>query len=147
MKYSEAGLGRIFVMRLEDGEILHDEIESFAAKKSINSAAVIALGGADKDSKLIVGPREGRNEAIEPMEALLDGVHEIAGVGTIFPNEQDKPTLHMHAACGREKSTVTGCVRAGVKTWHIMEVIILELTGTDAKRKFEESTGFSLLNP
>jgi len=134
-------------MRLEDGEILHEEIEGFAAEKSINSAAVIALGGADKDSKLIVGPREGRSEAIEPMEALLDDVHEIAGVGTIFPDEDEKPVLHMHAACGREKATVTGCVRAGVKTWHIMEVIILELTGSGAKRRFEQSTGFSLLSP
>jgi len=147
MKYSEAGLGRVFVMRLEDGEILHEEIEKFAAEKGVKAAAVIALGGADKESGLIVGPREGRSETIEPMEALLDDVHEIAGVGTIFPDEQDKPTLHMHAACGREKATVTGCVRAGVKTWHVMEVIILELTGSSAKRKFEQSTGFSLLSP
>jgi len=147
MKYSEAGLGRIFVMRLEDGEILHEEIEGFAAEKGIKAAAVIALGGADKGSKLIVGPREGRSKVVEPMEALLDEVHEIAGTGTIFPDDENNPKLHMHAACGREKNTVTGCVRAGVKTWHVMEVIILELTGTDAKRRFEKETGFSLLNP
>lgn len=134
-------------MRLEDGEILHEEIESFAAEKGVKAAAVIALGGADGESKLVVGPKEGRSDAIEPMEAVLDDVHEIAGVGTIFPDEEDVPKLHMHGACGREKSTVTGCVRAGVKTWHVIEVIIFELTGSDAKRRFEQSTGFSLLNP
>ncbi|NIT59971.1 MAG: DUF296 domain-containing protein, partial [Aliifodinibius sp.] len=30
MKYSEAKQGRIFVIRLEDGDIVHDEIERFA---------------------------------------------------------------------------------------------------------------------
>jgi predicted DNA-binding protein with PD1-like motif len=29
MKYSEAKQGRVFVMRLEDGDIVHDEIERF----------------------------------------------------------------------------------------------------------------------
>jgi predicted DNA-binding protein with PD1-like motif len=31
MKYSEAKPGRIFVIRLEDGEIVHEVIEAFAA--------------------------------------------------------------------------------------------------------------------
>lgn len=30
MKYSEARPGRIFVLRLEDGEIVHEVIERFA---------------------------------------------------------------------------------------------------------------------
>ena len=30
MKYSEAKPGRIFVIRLEDGDIVHEAIESFA---------------------------------------------------------------------------------------------------------------------
>ncbi|MBA3036272.1 MAG: DUF296 domain-containing protein, partial [Desulfobacterium sp.] len=30
MKYSEAKQGRIFVVRLEDGETVHEEIEKFA---------------------------------------------------------------------------------------------------------------------
>jgi len=147
MKYSQAGFGRVFILRLEDGEILHEEIERFAMEESIKSAAVIAICGADRESRLIVGPKEGRSKTIEPMETLLDEVHEIMGVGTIFPDEQNKPVLHMHASCGRKESTVTGCVRKGVKTWHIMEVVILEITGSNAKRKFDASTGFSLLNP
>jgi len=147
MKYSQASLGRVFILRLEDGEILHEEIERFAMEKSIKSASVVAIGGADRESKLIVGPREGRSKTIEPMETLLDEVHEIAGVGTIFPDEKNSPKLHMHISCGREKSTVTGCVRQGVKTWHIMEVIIFELIDTTAKRRFDVGTGFALLEP
>ena len=145
MRYSQAKQGRTFIIRLEDGDIVHEEIEKFAREKSIKAAALIILGGADKGSKLIVGPEHGRREPIIPMEHILDNVHEIAGTGTIFPNEKDKPVLHMHMACGRETSSVTGCVRKGVKVWHIMEVILFELVDTTAVRAFEPTTGFELL--
>ncbi|MFP3976239.1 MAG: PPC domain-containing DNA-binding protein [Dehalococcoidia bacterium] len=147
MKYSEAKQGRTYVIRLEDGEIIHEEIERFANEKSIKAAALIIIGGADKDSKLVVGPEHGRTESIVPMEQILNNVHEMVGTGTIFPDEKGKPTLHMHIACGRESSTVTGCVRKGVKTWHILEVILFELIDTSAVRALDPITGFELLNP
>lgn len=147
MRYSQAKQGRIFIIRLEDGDIVHEEIEKFSREKSIKAAALIILGGADKGSKLIVGPEHGRREPIIPMEHILDNVHEIAGTGTIFPDEKGKPILHMHMACGRKTSSVTGCVRKGVKVWHIMEVILFELVDTTAVRAFEPTTGFELLKP
>lgn len=147
MRYSEAKQGRRFVVRLDDGEILHDEIEKFAIDQGIRAAAVIAVGGADKGSKLVVGPEEGRAEKINPMEHTLADVCEISGTGTIFPDEEGNPILHMHMACGRKGETVTGCVRAGVKVWHVMEIIIDEITDTEAKRTIDESTGFKLLQP
>ena len=53
----------------------------------------------------------------------------------------------MHLACGREGSTVTGCVRTGVKIWQIGEVILFELTDTTAIRKVDPQLGFKLLSP
>lgn len=147
MRYTQAKQGRIFVIRLEDGDIVHEKIEKFSREESIKAAALIILGGADKDSKLIVGPEHGRREPIIPMEHVLDSVHEIAGTGTIFPDEKGKPILHMHIACGRKISSVTGCVRKGVKVWHVMEVILFELVDTTAVRAFEPTTGFELLRP
>lgn len=147
MKYSEAKQGRIFIIRLEDGDIVHKKIEKFSREKSIKAAALIILGGADEGSKFIVGPEHGRRELIIPMEHVLDNVHEIAGTGTIFPDEKGKPILHMHMACGRKTSSVTGCVRKGVKVWHVMEVILFELVDTTAVRAFEPTTGFELLRP
>lgn len=146
MKYSQANMGRILVVRLEDKDVLHVCIEELAKKENIQRAAVLAIGGADEGSKLVVGPKEGRAEKIEPMVKVLEGVHEIAAVGTIFPNEEGKPKLHMHASCGRSDTTTTGCVREGVDIWHIGEVIIFELTGNDASRKLDSETGFELLS-
>ncbi len=147
MKYSQAKQGRIFIIRLEDGDIIHEEIEKFAREKSIKAGALIILGGADQGSKLVVGPEHGRKKPIVPMEHILDNVNEIAGTGTIFPDEKGNPILHMHIACGRKTSTITGCVRRGVKAWHVLEVILFELTDTTAVRVLDPVTGFELLRP
>ncbi len=147
MKYSEATLARTFVIRLEDGEIIHEKIEQFAGDHSIKAAALIILGGADKGSKLIVGPEHGRSKPVVPMEHMLHDVHEIAGVGTLFPDEDGNPILHMHTASGRKTSTVTGCVRNGVRAWHILEVILFELADSTGVRAIDSETGFKFLNP
>jgi predicted DNA-binding protein with PD1-like motif len=147
MKYSEAKQGRTFVMRLEDGDIVHEEIEQFAKDHSIRAAALIIVGGIDGASKLIVGPEQGRSNPVTPMVHVLDDVHEIAGVGTLFPDEEGIPMLHMHMASGRKTSTVTGCIRNGVRTWHILEVILFELVDSTGVRKVDSETGFKFLIP
>ena len=147
MKYSEAKPGRIFVIRLEDGDIIHEALEQFARDHSVRAAALIILGGADEGSKLVVGPEYGRAETITPMEHLLDNVHEIAGVGTIFPDAEGNPVLHCHIACGRKTATITGCVRNGVKVWQVMEVMLFELVETTGARVLDPKTGFKLLEP
>ena len=49
--------------------------------------------------------------------------------------------------CGRGDAAVVGCIRNGVKVWHVMEVIVVELAGS-AVRRFESGLpGFKLLNP
>ena len=147
MQYSEAKQGRIFVIRLEDGDIVHDKIERFAREKSIGAAGLIIVGGADHGSKFVVGPEEGRATPVVPMEHVLDEVHEIAGVGTLFPDDEGNPVLHMHMASGRKSSTITGCIREGVRVWHVMEVIVFELTDTTGIRTHDSETGFKLLQP
>jgi predicted DNA-binding protein with PD1-like motif len=147
VKYSQAQPGRIFVIRLEDGEILHEVLEKFAADRGVERAYLIAVGGAGTGSALVVGPEDPEARPVPPLTRILDGVHEIAGVGTLFPGADGRPLLHIHLACGREGKTVTGCGRTGVKVWQVAEVIMVELTGTDARRKLDPGTGFELLQP
>ncbi|MDQ5987156.1 MAG: hypothetical protein CSYNP_02893 [Syntrophus sp. SKADARSKE-3] len=147
MKYSQAKPGRIFVIRLEDGEIVHEVIETFAREQAINAATLVILGGADRGSCLVVGPEEGRATPIIPLEVTLDNVHEVAGVGTLFPDDEGHPILHIHMACGRKGDTVTGCGRTGVKVLHVMEVIVFELADSTGVRRLDMATGFKLLQP
>ena len=43
MKYSQAKQGRTFIIRLEDGDIVHEEIEKFAREKSIKLSNSLSL--------------------------------------------------------------------------------------------------------
>ncbi len=147
MRYAEARPGRIFILRLEDGDIVHETIERFALEQNITAASLIVVGGADDGSRLVVGPREDRGLPLEPMHYALEHAHEVAGVGTLFRDEAGVPLVHMHMACGRAGATVTGCIRSGVRVWHVMEVILQELTDTTARRATEAPLGLKLLQP
>ncbi len=145
MDFTEAKLGRIFILRLREGEVLHETIEKFAAEHAVSGALCFFLGGAEDKSKVVVGPKDGKACTPDPVVTLLKGVHESVGVGTIFTNVSGIPKLHMHASFGRNDSAVTGCVRMGVEVWLIGEVVILELAGSLAKRAKDKDTSFEVL--
>jgi len=145
LDYSQASMGRIFILRLHSGEIVHEVLESFAEKNDVTSAMCLFLGGADDNSKLVVGPKDGNALPVDPMTVMLKGVHEGYGVGTIFCDSQGKPKLHMHGSFGRNGNAVTGCMRAGVKVWFIGEVVMFELLNSAARRERDTNNGFDLL--
>jgi predicted DNA-binding protein with PD1-like motif len=144
MQYGEGRIGRVFVLRLDDGERLPDAIESFAAAQSIKGAMVMYLGGAQDASRMVVGPEAGRDDIV-PLIFAISGIHEVLAVGTLFANEAGQPVLHLHAATGREGGAHVGCTRAGVEVWLVGEVVILEILDTGASRKKDPATGFQLL--
>ena len=148
MKYSEAKMGRVFVLRLENGDTLNDEVEGFVQSHSIRAAALIVVGGAEGGSRLVVGPEEADATPVTPMQRAMIGVHEIAGTGTVFwDDDNSAPEAHIHIAGGRGPSTITGCTRAGVRVWQTMEIILFELEESTARRVYDAGTGFKLLEP
>lgn len=137
----------MFVLRLEDGDSLPGAVEEFAAKEGVKRAFVTAVGGV-QGGKIVVGPEKTEvTDGVTPMLHALSGVHEAAGVGTLFPDEAGNPVLHMHAALGRAGETRTGCVRAGVDVWKVLEVVVVELLGEGLVRRRDPATGFELLEP
>ena len=145
MRYSEARFGRLFVMRLHDGDHLPEVLESFAARKRISSGLCFLLGGVRDKGRVVVGPSN--NDAVppNPMIKVLTGVHEVCGVGTIFSDEKGNPRLHMHASFGRGDHVTTGCIRMGVDVWQIAEVVVIEMRDVAALRKRDDKTKFELL--
>lgn len=146
MQYSEAKQGRIFILRLEDGEVVHEVIETFAAAQKIARAAVIFLGAAQKNSRMVSGPK---NETMRPIPVvinILQNINETYGVGTIFPNAAGDLILHMHAGFGHKANALVGCIRAGVNIWHVGEAVIFELLENNGVRALDSHTGFELLN-
>lgn len=146
MQYTEGSLGRVFVLRLEHGDPMPQTLEAFAAERGVQSGVAVMVGGADDGSRLVVGPEDGAVLPVVPVVTALAGVHEVAAVGTLFPDDTGAPSLHMHAACGRGEETVAGCIRVGVKAWQVLEIVLIEVTGADARRLRDPETGFDLLH-
>jgi predicted DNA-binding protein with PD1-like motif len=145
MRHSEATLGRVFVLRLEDGDALNSTLETFARDQGVRRGVAFYVGGGAGGTSLVVGPDATRDDAVVPLLHTLIGAHETFAVGTLFPDEAGEPVLHMHAACGREGGATVGCARAGLETWLIGEVVLIELLGTEALRRHDPATGFDLL--
>ncbi|SDL72530.1 PPC domain-containing DNA-binding protein [Halarsenatibacter silvermanii] len=146
MEYTQVERGRIYALRLEEGDELPETIEELAKMENISSALVLFLGGAEKGSQVVAGPESIEDSKIEPEVKKLPEISEAAGFGTIFPDEDDEPVLHLHAAFGHGEETITGCTRRGVPIWLTGEVIIMELLNHSASRQPDEESGFDLLN-
>ena len=145
MHYTEGKMGRVFVLRLEDGERLNDTLEAFAREQNLPHALAFFLGGSATGSKVVVGPDADSVDAVVPLIHMLQGSQEVLAVGTLIPDEAGQPVLHMHAAAGREGRATVGCTRAGVDVWLVGEVVLLEMVGADARRRKDPETGFQLL--
>lgn len=145
MKACQGKIGRVFVIRLEDGDRLPDCIADFALKNGISAGHVLLVGGVG-GGQVVVGPRRSDEMPPDPMLVPIDGAHEIVGVGILAPGEDKKPELHMHAALGRAGNTVTGCIRPGIDTWLIGEAIIYEITDAPVSRVKDKKSGFVLMD-
>jgi len=144
MKASEGRVGRVFVIRLEHGDVIPDCVERFAEEKKISVGQVIMIGGIG-EGQVVVGPRRSNEMPPEPMLVPVDGAHEVMAVGIIAPDKTGKPVLHVHGSLGRSGKATTGCLRPGVSTWTVGEVVICEILGATAVRELDEKTKFELL--
>ena len=144
MKASEGKLGRVFIVRLEDGDKVPSIIERFAEENKISVGQVILIGDIGS-GEVVVGPRRTNEMPPEPLLVPVDGAHETVGVGLIAPDKNGKPTLHIHASLGRAGKATTGCLRPGVTTWLVGEAVIIEILGTSATRLPDKKARFELL--
>lgn len=146
MKVAEGRIGRIFVIRLEDGDVVPDCLEQFAAENKISVGFVTIIGGIG-EGEIVTGPRNSLDMPPAPIFLPLDGAHEVVGTGVLAPDNEGRPVLHLHAALGRAGKTTTGCLRPGVKTWLVGEVVLCEILGVSSKRMVDPRSGFALLEP
>lgn len=144
MKAAQGSMGRVFVLRLEDGDTLPDCIEQFAQDNAINGGLVALVGGIGSGT-LVVGPEDGDAEVITPVTRAFKAAHEASALGTLFVNSAGKPKLHMHTTLGRGDNTLMGCIRQGVDVWKIAEVVILEIVDSGMVRKLDPAFNLELL--
>jgi predicted DNA-binding protein with PD1-like motif len=135
MQYTEGQLGRVFVVRIDDGEDMLLSLRTFIAEKEVQAGSIIFLG-ALMNGRMVTGPEE---PVIPPVPhfVMFEGGWEVFGVGTIYPGEGG-PHIHYHASVGRSGHALTGCLREKATTYLIVEAVIQEFVGLSARREFDE---------
>ena len=142
MQYAKAKLGRIFLLKFSDGDILLKELDKFSRKERLEGAVMVFLG-ALRSGKLVTGPRKPVYPPEANWENFKDG-WEVMGIGTIFANKTG-PQIHIHTAMGKKNKTLTGCVRLDSKVFLVIEAIVFELVGVKATKEIDPRTGLNLL--
>lgn len=142
MKYTEGSIGRIFVLKFDDGDIMLDELASFARKEKLKSAVMVFIG-ALKKGDLVTGPKRPVIPP-QPNKVAFGGAWETFGVGTIFTNSKG-PQIHIHGAMGKKLKTLTGCVRGRSQIFLVIEAVVFELKGVNASKEPDPKTGLNLL--
>jgi len=142
MKYQTGKAGRIIVARFEDGEDILSNISKIAKKENIRSAVIYLIGGIKK-GRVVVGP-EKEELPPKPIWRDIQESHEVMGIGTIFCQDNE-PKIHFHGGFGKRDTVHVGCLRETSETFLIIEAIIIEIEGIDARRSFDETTGLTLL--
>jgi hypothetical protein len=142
MKYTKGSIGRIFVLKFEDDDVLIDKLSAFIKKEKIKSATMIFIG-ALKKGDLVTGPKKPVIPPEPNWVSFKDG-WETMGIGTMFTNKQG-PQIHIHSAMGKKLKTLTGCVRKDSKVFLVIEAIVFELKGVKATKDIDLVTGLNLL--
>jgi predicted DNA-binding protein with PD1-like motif len=137
MQYTEGQMGRVFVVRIDDGEDMLISLRQFISDKCIQAGSILFLG-ALMNGRMVTGPED---PVIPPVPhfVLFEGGWEVFGVGTIYPGEGG-PHIHYHASVGRSGHALTGCLREKAITYLIVEAVIMEFNGLSARREFDKRT-------
>ena len=141
MQYTEGQLGRVFVVRIDDGEDMLVSLRQLIIDKGIQAGSITFLG-ALMNGRMVTGPEE---PVIPPVPhfVMFEGGWEVFGVGTIYPGEGG-PHIHYHASVGRSGHALTGCLREKATTYLIIEAVIMEFTGLKARREIDQKTQLHL---
>ena len=142
MKYTKGSVGRIFLLKFSDDDVLLDELDKLARKEKIKAASLVFIG-ALKKGDLVTGPKKPVMPP-EPYWVEFKDAWEVMGIGTIYTNSKG-PQIHLHASMGKKLRILTGCVRKKSEVFLVLETIIFELNGIKATKEMDPRTGLSLL--
>lgn len=142
MKFHEMRRGRVFVLKLENGDLVKQSIEEFAKEHGIANGFYTVEGIVAAGSSFVVGLCGADEGHYDPIVYKLENNSEFFGVGTIAVDcVSGHPTIHMHGSVGRNGQAVTGCFRESVKVWMSMEVVLEELLGDNICRRYDPVYG------
>ena len=142
MKYTQGTVGRVFLLKFDNNDILIDNLSSFVKKEKVKAATMIFIGALRKGN-LVTSPKQ-LVIPPQPNKIIFKDGWEVMGVGTIFTNSKG-PQIHIHASLGKKNKVLTGCVRENSKVFLVIEAVVFELKGIKAGKDIDPKTGLNLL--
>lgn len=143
---TEGSVGRVFILRLEDGDEIAPCIEKFARDHGIQTGYVSFIGGAT-GGEISIGARSSAARPVDPAVQKVEGACDAAACGLLAPGNDGQPVLQLHGSFGREAAALTGGVRPQVKTWVTGEAILYEILGANCRRVPDSASGLAFLQP
>lgn len=144
MQATEGKIGRIFILKLDQDDIIPDSIENFAHEHGVKIGYVNYIGGIGSGN-IVVGPESETARPIVPVTQEIKKAHETSAFGLIAPDESGKPILHFHGSLGRGNEVISGCLRKGMKVWLTGEAILYEIENAHCQRLKDKDSGLILL--
>jgi len=142
MKYTQGNIGRIFVVKFENGDKIVENLSAFAKKEKLKSAVMLFIG-ALKKGDIVTGPKRPVVPP-SPNTVAFKDAWEVLGIGTIFTNRKG-PQLHLHASMGQKLKVLTGCIRGKSEVFLVLEAVVFELNGVKASKDFDLQSGINML--
>jgi len=142
MKYTQGTVGRVFLLKFDNNDILIDNLSSFVKKEKVKAATMIFIGALRKGN-LVTGSKQPVIPS-QPNKIIFKDGWEVMGVGTIFTNSKG-PQIHIHASLGKKNKVLIGCVRENSKVFLVIEAVVFELKGIKAGKDIDPKTGLNLL--
>lgn len=142
MEYSQGAFGRVFLIKFEDKDDLLAGLKEVASREKIKAGTIMLLGGM-RSAGIVSGPKEPVIPP-EPMWMNFNDGREILGTGTVFW-KGDEPAIHLHGAIGRGKETSVGCIRKDSSVYFVIEAVIAEIIGVNARKVMNDKTGVAML--
>jgi hypothetical protein len=133
-------VGRICFSRLLEGEDLAESIRKRAEESSVKAGVFILVGSL---KHTVLGYyKEGEYKTVR-----LDGPLEIAScTGNIAVDEQGEIVIHAHVVVSNEKGEAFGGhLMKGSHVGATAELVIIEVSGINLQRAFDEETKLKLL--
>lgn len=137
MQYSEGNLGRVFVLRIDDGEDLIESLKKFVRAEGVESCMALFIG-ALKEGRAVTGPQLPTIPPVPHWEEYKDG-WEVFGMATIYPSAEG-PRLHIHSTIGKGREALLGCIREKAGVYLVVEAVLFEFVGLNVRREWDERT-------
>ena len=127
MQVHEGHVGRVFALKLEEGDHLIAALARLAEERRIRTALVL-FQGATGDAQMVLGFRA-YSPVAHDFDRIASSEHrEVIGVGSITWADR-KPKVHLHAGTGRGREVFIAHIEEALTFG--MEAFVVEVLGAD----------------